>query len=71
MSLVSDFPQADDFIAYEIQENAAAYLAAANVNGIQSIEDLVRFNEEHASRELPPSQVCKAAPFHLTNDACL
>ncbi|KAL8906715.1 MAG: hypothetical protein Q9207_001841 [Kuettlingeria erythrocarpa] len=36
-----------------MRDSIASYLRNANVDGIRSLEDIVKFNERHAERELP------------------
>ena len=57
----TDFPNADEMVAepgefevllYEFKADINAYLAARNDPEIRTLEDLIRFNAEHANEEL-------------------
>lgn len=41
-------------ITYEIRKGTTEYLHAANVDNINSTEEIIKFNQNHPARELPP-----------------
>ena len=47
------------FIVYEIK-NVSSHLNSNNVTGIETLGDIVRFNEEHAAKVLPTGKCCQS-----------